>query len=558
MDTYESDVQKKLIRLKSLEDIRSDTITVCKEITDFELPRRGKYLSLGETSDQKKTGKYSKIIKNTACAAHRILKAGMHTGLTNQARPWFRLSLADRDLMDYDPVKFWLDEVRDILLDILAGSNFYETAYSFYGDQAGFGTATMLIEEDPREVIRCRLFNMGEYCIACNERGRVDTIYRRFYMTVGQVFSRWGDACSENVKRLAEKSASIDKKIQVVHCIEPREKYDSTKATATQMPWGSWYFEYEGHQNKFLSVSGYKEFPCMCARWEVTETNEWGDSPAMELLPDVKELQEIEKTSVSAMHMMLNPPILAPTALQNKFKRVPGSVMFKDISKDEVAGPLYEVKYDIASAEAKVQTIVREIKEGFFNDLFMMIASMEGTQPLTATEVLERREEKMTMLGPVVERNMSEFLKPAIERVYSIAVDHGRMPPPPPELRDMPVKIEFVSILAQALKMLGTQSIQSTINFALGVYQIKPDIVDVIDLDESVQRFGDFVGIPAKIIRSDDAIEKLRTARMEAQKELQQQQDAMALVEGAKTASETKTDGKNMLTDIAKGIARGQ
>lgn len=552
-----SEVQKKLTRLKKLEDIRSDTIATCKEITEYILPRRGKYLSLGQTAEQKKSNKYAKIIKNTAARAHRVLKAGMHTGLTNQTRPWFRLKLADRSLMEYGPVSMWLDTTRDILLDILAGSNFYETAYSFYGEESGFGTACMYIEEDFWDVVWFRLFNMGEYCIACNEKGRVNTVYRRFYMTVGQVYERWPKTCSQRVADMAKKASSMDEKIQVVHVMEPRTNYDTTKRDKTNMPWKSCYIEFDGHDNKFLSEGGYQEFPCACARWEVVESDEYGDSPGMEILPDVKELQEVEMSSVKAIHKMVDPPLLAPATFKNRFKNYPGSVTFADINKDEVIGELYKVQFDVQSAEAKVQEICRDIKEAMFNDLFMMIANMEGTQPLTATEVLERREEKMTMLGPVVERNISEFLAPVIERTFAIANRAGRIPAPPPELNGVPVRIELISMLAQALKLVGTQSIQATVNFALGLAQVKPDIVDVVDFDESVQKYADFVGLPTKIIRSDDEIAKLRQARMQQQQEMAQRQAIGETLEGAKTASEIDTEGKNALTDVMKA-AGGQ
>ena len=47
------------------------------------------------------------------------------------------------------------------------------------------------------------------------------------------------------------------------------------------------------------------------------------------------------------------------------------------------------------------------IKQGFFNDLFLMILSDKN---MTATEVARRHEEKLAILGPVIERQNSEML----------------------------------------------------------------------------------------------------------------------------------------------------
>lgn len=548
-------IERFLNRLKALEDVRAPVLDVCREVTQYVIPRRGKYLSMGQTAEQEKRSKYSKIIKNTAGRAHRVLKAGMQTGLTPPSGLWFNLAIADQDLIEWGPVRLWLDQTTRDLMNILSNSNFYSATHALYGEQAGFGTACMLIEEDPEEVIRCRLQTMGEYCIAQNERGRVDTVYRDFYMTAGQIYARWTDTCSRQIKDWVERSSTIDKKVRVVHVVEPRSKRDVTKADNKNMAWRSVYFEKESRDadnpDAFLSESGYAEFPYVCPRWEVLETDEYGDGPGHEVLPDAKELQEIEKSSVAAMHKMLDPPMKAPASMKNKFRMQPGSVNFYNVNDTSEIAPLYQINFDIAAAESKAQQIVYDIKEAFFNDLFMMIANMEGTQPLTATEVLERREEKMTVVGPVIERNIREFVEPALIRIYNIADNAGLIRPIPPELDGVPLKIDVVSILARAQKLLEVQPIQATVNFALGLSEIKPDIVDKVDLDQAVDEYADRVNAPAKIIRADDRVSELRQARAEEQRKQEETAQLMAAAQGAKVASETDTGGKNLLTDVA-------
>jgi hypothetical protein len=321
------------------------------------------------------------------------------------------------------------------------------------------------------------------------------------------------------------------------------------------MPWESVYVEYEKKDDTVLATSGYEEFPCMCPRWEVRADDEYGDGPGMEVLPDAKELQEIEKASIMGMHKTLDPPMVAPSGLKGKLRRLPGSVNFYDTNTaDKEIGPLYQIKFDIASAEAKVQEIVRDIKEGFYNDLFLMIANTEGVQPFTATEILERREEKMTMLGPVVERNISELLRPCIDRTFAIALRRGLIPPPPPEIQGMEMKVEFISLLAQAQKLIGTQPIQATMNFALGLSEAYPQILDKIDPDQAVDEYAAAVGAPSKMIVPDETVAKMRQARAKEQQELAAMQKLQAGLEMGKTASEIKTGEENALTNIAEAI----
>ena len=547
--------QKILNRLKHLEEIRQPTIDACKDITQYVAPGRGKYLSMGETAEQKKKSKYTKIIKNTAGRALRILQAGMQTGLTNPARPWIRFGLQDKDLAEYGPVRVWLDTSCKIILRILDMSNFYACTHSIYGELGAFATACLYIEEDPISTIRGRIVTMGEYVIALDASGRVNLVGRHFYMTARQMKEKWDNKVSQDVKNVLMSTSGHDKKFQVVHWVQPNKDRDITKADNGNMPWSSTYFQYDKTNNDaILEQGGYEEFPFMVPRWDVLASDEWGNGPGMEILADTKMMQEIEKASIKAMHKTLDPPMFAPAGLKNKFRMQPGSVNFYDVNTDKEIGPLYQINFDIASAEAKTQEIVRDIKEGFFNDLFLMIAQSEGTQPFTATEILERREEKMTVLGPVVDRSINELLRPAIDRVWNIAVRTGRIPPPPPEIAGEEFEVEFISLLAQAQKLQGVHPIQATINYALSLSEIKPDIVDKVDLDQSVDEYAAGVGAPAKIIRSDADVAELRKARAEEQRKMQEMAELQAGLEMGKTASEIDTGGDNALTGIAKAI----
>lgn len=548
--------QKILNRLKHLETIREPTIAACKDITQYVAPGRGKYLSLGEPADQQKKSKYTKIIKNTAGRALKVLQAGMQTGLTNPARPWIRFGLQDKDLAEFGPVRTWLDTSCKIILRMLDKSNFYACTHSVYGELGAFATGCLYIEEDPISTIRCRIPTMGEYVIALDASGRVNLVGRRFYMTARQMYEKWKEKCCQDVKNVLMSTSGHDKKFQVVHWVQPNNDRDISKADNGNMPFSSTYLEYNNHNDKdaLLEQGGYEEFPFMVPRWDVLGSDEWGNGPGMEILADTKMMQEIEKSSIKAMHKTLDPPMFAPAGLKNKFRMQPGSVNFYDVNTDKEIGPLYQISFDIASAEAKVQEIVRDIKEGFFNDLFLMIAQSEGTQPFTATEILERREEKMTVLGPVVDRSITELLRPAIDRVWNIAVRAGRIPPPPPEIAGQEFEVEFISLLAQAQKLQGTQPIQAAVNFALSLSEIKPDIVDKVDLDQAVDEYAAAVGSPAKIIRSDADVAELRQARAEEQKKRAEMEELAAGLEMGKTASEIDTGGENALTGIAKAM----
>ena len=164
---------------------------------------------------------------------------------------------------------------------------------------------------------------------------------------------------------------------------------------------------------------------------------------------------------------------------------------------------------------------------------------------MTAREVVERHEEKMLALGPVLERLEWELLTPAIERIYTIMEDAGKIPEPPEEIQGQELKIEYVSILAQAQRMMGLKSVEQLVSFAGSLAAVSPEVMDVIDMDTAVREYGDMVGSPQKILRGEKDVQALRAQRAQRTMQMQQEQQEAAAVQtlsqgaqGAKTLSE--------------------
>lgn len=547
----EEKAKKYLRRLKHLEEIRQETDAHCKEISEYILPRRGKFMALGQTPIQGEK-KRSKIIDNTAGRAMRVLKAGMQGGLTSPSRPWFRLGTEDADLTEFGPVKDWLFDVERKMYAVFRRSNFYQSTHSLYGEEAGFGTACLYEEEDIENAVRFRLITMGEYAIAQNAGGVVDTCYRRYFMTARQMVERFGrDNVSNSVQQSVEKTESEDTRFQVVHAVQPRNERDINGADRLNMPWESVYIEYENPQD-VLEMGGYQEFPFFCPRWEVAGSDDYGRGPGMDILPDVKMLQELQATSLTALHKTADPPLNVPSTMKDRLNRFPGGINFYDSTNPDGIKPLYEVKFDTASVDAKIERVQNAVEQGLFNDVFLMIATMPGYQPRTATEIMERHEEKLIMLGPVIERNIHELLDPCINRTFKILYRMGLIPIPPEELQDQELKVEYISLLAQAQKFASAHSVQATVSFGLSLAEAKPEILDKIDFREAIEEYADVVGAPAGVIRSDDEADILAQARAEEQRKQEQMERMTQATETAKTMSETDTSGENVLTEIAK------
>ena len=540
-------------RLRMLENERRSWESHWRDLSDYLMPRSARFLQ-GDSTPNDGAKRNDKIIDGIATRSVNALAAGMQGGLTSPARPWFRLVTPDAAMMEYKPVRLWLEAVRTRMLEVFSRSNFYDVIHSIYKELAVYGTAALLEEEDFDNVVRFKAFTIGEYYLALDPLYRVDTLYRQFYATVSQLIGKFGEKnCSDSVVRLF-KEGQKDSWVKVVHCIEPRDDAESGRGNG-KMPWKSVYFEWgKARGDKLLGESGYEEFPVMAPRWDVVGSDIYGSSPGMDALGDVMMLQEMQKDVLNAGKKMIDPVMNAPAAMKGQ----PLSVAAGDVNfvanPRESFTPAYQINYNMQQAEFKIERVQTAIRQAFFNDLFLMLAN--ESKQMTATEVAERHEEKLLMVGPVLERLQAECLDPLIDRTFNIMKRADILPPPPPELQNIELKVEYISLLAQSQKLVGVTSIERAAAFAGNLVAVFPEIRHKFDSMEALDQYAEFIGVPPSIIKSDDEAK----AAAEAEKRMINQQQAVEsggqMATAAKALSETKVGEaeQSMLDRMLGGV----
>lgn len=498
-----------------------------QEITTFLLPRNGRYFVQDRDKGWRR---HNNIYDNTGTRSLKILGAGMMAGATSPARPWFRLGTPDPELNAYHPVKLWLADTTQRMQQIFQRSNTYRALHQMYEELGAFGTAASLVLPDYNTMIHHYPSTIGEFCIAQDYQGKVCTIYREFEKTVGEIVKEFGrDNCSTVVRNMYDRG-SLDQWIRLIHAIEPRADRDMRKKDAKNMAWGSYYFEVGGNPNTYLRESGFKEFPAVVPRWATAGGDIYGNSPGMEALGDIKQLQHEQLRKGQAIDYQTKPPLQVPTSMKNRdVETLPGGISFYD---GQTAGikTAFDVQLDLNALLLDIQDVRERIRGSFYADLFLMLANATDTR-MTATEVAERHEEKLLMLGPVLERLHNELLNPLIDITFTRMVEAGAILPPPPELQGMELNVEFVSMLAQAQRAIGTNSVDRYVANLGAVAQFKPDVLDKFDSDQWADAYADMLGVDPKIIVPSDKVALIRKARNEAQA-------AQAQIESMKTASE--------------------
>lgn len=545
---------KMMSRWTALKSERASWISHYQEISNVILPRSGRFFVQDRNVGTKR---HNNIYDSTGTRALKVLCAGLMGGATSPARPWFRLTIHDKELMKSAAVKIWLDQVTSLILTVFQKSNTYRSLHTLYGEMGAFGTGVSLIAPDFKDVIRHYPLTTGEYCLAQNFRGEVCTVYREFQKTVGELVSEFGkENCSLTVRSLYERGA-LDSWVTIIQAIEPRVDRDPTKVNSMNMPWKSVYFE-SGEDVRTLRESGYKRFPGVAPRWEVSGGDIYGNSPGMEVLGDIKQLQHQNLRQGQAIDYQTKPPLQVPISMINqKVETLPGGISYYDPSTPNgKIQSAWQVNLDLSHLKLNMDDVRQRIKEGFYTDLFLMLSNLDKSG-MTATEVAERHEEKLLMLGPVIERLDNEGLNPLVDNAFDELNAAGALPPPPPELHGQDLQVVYTSVLAQAQRAVATNGIDRFVGNLGQIASFKPGVLDKFDEDQWADAYSDMLGVAPELIRAGPDVAIIRQQRAQAQQQAAQAERMQQASETARNLGATPTTGGNAASDVMNLFAQG-
>jgi hypothetical protein len=537
-----TDLTKNLLsRYERLEGQRQNWETHWQEVADYMQPRKADVTKKRARGDKR----MEQVFDSSPIQAVELLAASLHGMLTNPSTPWFTLRFKDEDIENEDEAKLWLEASTDAMYTAFNRSNFQQEIFELYHDLITFGTAAMFIEEDDDDIIKFSTRHINEVFIAENDKGRIDTIYRRFNISARAAIQKFGDAVSSDVQGKAKKNPYDE--VEILHAVYPRSEFNPNKKDKANMPFESVYMEYKNGNE--LSVGGFKEFPFVVPRYLKASNEIYGRSPAMTALPDVKMLNEMCKTTIKAAQKQVDPPLLVPDdGFLLPVRTVPGGLNFYRSGTRDRIEPLNIGANNPLGLNMEQQRR-DSIRAVFYVNQLMM---QQGPQ-MTATEVIQRNEEKMRLLGPVLGRLQSELLKPLIDRVFAILLRNNMLPQAPEFLSGRDIEIEYVSPLAKAQKSTELQSIMRAIEILGSLANVAP-VFDYVNFDNLVKHLADIVGVPQKILKSQSQVNAERQQAQQQQQEMQQMQQ---LQQVAKAGGDIAPLAK-ALPDEARAVANAE
>jgi len=509
----------------------------------------------GSLSGQRTMRANNRLYNSTAGRALRTGTNGMSSGMSSPSQPWFKLKLQDKELMAFHEVKVWLDDVQNQLYDFLAQTNIYQAMQAGYKELMWSGSEAGLFVPDWKYGAVAYPLTWGEYWFGQDYGLRIDTLYRTTAMTVGQMKAKFGyDALSKAARRLFD-SGNFHTSVEVMHAIEPNLEREYGKIDRTNKPYRSIYWEPGSDKAGILAFEGFDRKPFFTPRWESMGSDPYSAGPAFDALPDSRKLQLQELRFQQAQDYLVRPPLQMSVGDMNRGANlIPGGLTYTTTTDaGGRAGPIYEINAGALQWMARDMQERTEpaIREALFEPLFLAITrGMPGVQPRNVEEIVRRHEEQLGQLGPVVDRVQIEKLSVIVLQAFDILSKAQMLPPVPPSMNGKEIGLEFISILAQAQKMIGLGTMERALGFIGNIAGVYPQITDKPDFDMILDEYTNRLGAPARLMRSEDDVSAARDAR--AQQAAQQQQAAMmpAMAQGAEAArllSETDVGGQPML-----------
>lgn len=509
------------------------------EVRDLVAPQRGRGFGTSGSEEVNNGSKdTSRRLSGVASRALGILASGMQSGLTSKARQWFLLGHPDPELNRYQPVREWYGIVQEVLEGIFRRSNIYTAFLHTYNEMAAFGQGAMAMYSHPDRTLHCRAHTTGTYYMSNNVDGEIDTFFYTEWMTAAQLHDEYGSAKLPQYVKEAYESNKYEQRFEVVHGFFRNPERYGLKVMSHHSVASVHFLAKADSDDGFLRQAGYRTWPIMTPRWDAIDCDVYGWCPTRDVIDDIKMVMAMERDSLKGTAKAVNPPWRIPAELDRRgLDTRPGALNVVTSMGEHAVAPLFTNAPNLQQLQYKIDAVKNDIKDGYYNSLFLALLSQDNPQ-MTAREVAERHEEKLLMLGPVLERIHMELLDPAIDRAFVIALDAGLIPPPPAELEGQPTQVEYVSILSQAQKAVGVNRIEQSVGFLGSIAQMYPEARHLLDVERTAREYNSMIGAPAVILHSPEEYAKAVQQEQQQQQLAQSAEVGNTMAQGAKALGE--------------------
>lgn len=524
MSSREEDiVRDSLHEFSQLQLFRNTTAQQWEEVAELILPTSRNTFMYGNYNwpGLKKTDRQ---VDASGMMALSRFSAICDSLLTPRNMQWHGLAASNPDVQKDRSVRLWFEQATRILFQQRYApiANFAAQNQNNYTSLGAFGTAGMFVDQAVDEAgnklraLRYKAIPLGELFLRENHQGLICGFIRWFRLTAEQAYNIWKDRCPESILKAREQHSQVP--FNFLHRVCPQTDYDPGRIDARGKPFASYYISLEGQC--LLDEGGYRSFPLAASRYDQTPGETYGRSPAMMVLPALKTLNAQKRTFLKQAHRAADPVLLTADDGLVDISLRPGALNKGGMSPD--GKPLIGV---LPSGQIQIAKEMMDEERNLINDAFLvtLFQILTETPQMSATEVIERTNEKGILLAPTVGRQQSEYLGPMIDRELDLLVDLRMLPPMPPLLQEAKgeYNVAYTSPLAKAQRAQEASGFMRTVESTLEIVNATQDTsyFDVFDFDTALPQIADIQGVPVSWMASPQMVAAKRQNRAQNQQQ---------------------------------------
>jgi hypothetical protein len=515
-------------KVETLKSERHNLNTEWESIGRLVAPGRGR---MWETHDEENSidRVFNEKYDSTAVVAAQSLAAALHSGLTSPATVWFGLRFKQEELNDSTEASAWLQACQERIFYALQESNFNLEVNEMYLDLTSFGTSPIFHEYDPKKVsFNFKAAFPREVYFEEDFDNKLIGIYRLRQYTTQQIAQKFPTNCPKDIKEQAESPGQAHLKYTVIQavCYEPDNALEDT---STLLP-----PEKRPYQERFIlekdatelteGYTSYYEMPAYVVRWGRMTGSKYGFSPALNALPDIRTLNRLVSQILDAAAKVIDPPIMTThRGIIGDIDLTPGG---ETVVRDPEAMRPFEsgARFDVSQLQKG--DLISSIRRAFYVEQL----ELPMNDRMTATEVQVRYEQMQRLLGPALFRLQTDFLDPLISRSFNILYREKQLPEMPPSVQQAAgeFEVEYLGPLARSQKMGAVDAFQQLMGVIANIAPVNPDVVHTVKWEDAIRDIALRMGVPAKLLKSNDELEQEKQQRAQQEQAMMQMQAAQA------------------------------
>jgi hypothetical protein len=532
-------------RWRSLREGMGHYYQHCEDLARVLLPGRIGFTSQVHDGDRRSEDIYD----GTGMQAARSLANAVDGMLWPEGQQSFFIEAVDDDIKDDPDVRAWCSDCEDKMEAAFDNprARFRQSRGEANLDLVTFGGAHLFMGESTN--LRNLLFQTlhpKDAVVMFDDEGNANGLFRSRKMTVRQAAARFGEnKLSEKLrKKITDKK--FDDMAEFLHAVVLREEVPhGARLFGKNLPYADLWMEVD--ECYTVQEGGYHEFPFACPRWDTSSGETTGRSPGMIALPDANTLQAMEETLLIAGQRAADPPLMAPNdGAFDAANTFPGGITYYDVELAKSLGTIPVAPLESGANMPIVLEMQDKKREQVWAAFLRNILNLPVDGPqMTATEIIQRREEIIREVGPVFGRLDTDYKAPLVERPFMVMLRAGQFAPVPNLLAGRSIKFRYSSPIKRIRQQIEAAAAAAFVREMGEMVKMTgdPSHMDVVNVEAYSRVQAEANNVPRQIVNTPEVVAQKRQAR-------QQQAEAMQKAEMAKTVAEAANKGAGALKQV--------